>query len=174
MIKKNLCLFLYYGFARYLPSSSTCSIAKKIRYILCKNIFRSCGIGVNVERGAWFGTGRNLEIGDFSGIGKNCRIYNNTKIGSHVMMGPKCYFLESTHLFESTEIPMRNQGRVSSRAQVVIEDDVWIGREVMVIGSKTIRKGTILGARTVLTKEFPEYSIVGGNPSRLIRSRKQD
>lgn len=61
---------------------------------------------------------------------------------------------------------------MEERCQVVIEDDVWIGRDVMIMSSKNIKKGSIVGARTVLTKNFPEYSIIGGNPSRLLRSRQ--
>lgn len=41
----------------------------------------------------------------------------------------------------------------------------------MIIGSKEIKQGSIIGARCVLVKNFPEYSIVGDNPSKLIRSR---
>ncbi|MFV0176248.1 acyltransferase [Empedobacter falsenii] len=108
---------------------------------------------------------------DNSGIGINCRILNNTIIGKNVMMGPNCYFLESLHRFDRVDIPMCDQGSTHERSQVIIEDDVWFGREVMVIGSKKIAKGSIIGARTVLVKNFPEYSIIGGNPSKYIRSR---
>jgi len=170
-MKKKICLILYYSFARYLPNSSRSKFSKAIRYYLCKIIFKECGKNVNVERRAWFGTGKNIIIGDNSGIGVNARILNNTIIGKNVMMGPNCYILESTHVFDDPNIVMREQGRVQERIQVVIEDDVWIGRDVLIIGSKKIRKGTILGVRTLLTKNFPEYSIVGGNPSKLIRSR---
>ena len=55
--------------------------------------------------------------------------------------------------------------------QVVIGNDIWIGADVMIIGNRHVADGCILAARTVLTKEFPAYSIIGGNPSRLIRSR---
>ncbi|MFN4364862.1 acyltransferase [Chryseobacterium hispalense] len=170
-MKKKICLILYYGFARFLPRSSKSQISKKIRYFLCRNIFKTCGVNVNVERGAWFGKGDKIEIGDNSGIGVNCRIHNNTIIGKDVMMGPECFFLESTHSYDRTDIPLRLQSRIKERVQVIIEDDVWIGREVLIIGNKTIKKGTIIGARTLLTKSFPEYSVIGGNPSRLIRNR---
>jgi len=170
-MKKKLCLILYYSCARYLPRSSRSKFSKAIRFFLCKRIFKECGVNVNVERMAWFGSGENIIIGDNSGIGVNARILNNTLIGKNVMMGPNCYILESTHVFADVDIPMREQGRVHERIQVVIEDDVWIGRDVLIIGSKKMRKGTILGVRTLLTKNFPEYSVVGGNPSKLIRSR---
>jgi len=174
-MKKFLFIILYYGFARFLPASFTKplgKVSKKIRYIICKNIFRKCGKNVNIEKGAWFGKGIGIEIGDNSGIGIYCRIFNNTIIGNDVLMGPKCFMLEKTHLFDRTDIPIRNQGKINNRDQVIIEDDVWIGREVMMIGSRTIKKGTIIGARTLLAKDFPEYSIVGGNPAKLIKSRK--
>jgi len=67
---------------------------------------------------------------------------------------------------------MREQGRKQYRDKVIIGDDVWIGRDVLILGSKEIKTGSIIGVRCVLTKNFPEYSIVGGNPAKLIRSRK--
>ena len=54
----------------------------------------------------------------------------------------------------------------------VIEDDVWIGRNVIMTPGRLIKKGSIIAAGCVLSKDFPEYSIVGGNPSKLIRIRK--
>ncbi|WP_245832512.1 acyltransferase [Macellibacteroides fermentans] len=129
------------------------------------------GKNVNIERGAYFGNGLKIEIGDNSGIGINAHIYNNTIIGQNVMMGPEVYMLEKTHNFDSVDIPMIKQGSRKERDQVIIGDDCWIGREVLIIGSRVINKGSIIGARCVLTKSFPEYSIIGGNPSKLIRSR---
>ncbi|PZD76613.1 acyltransferase [Mesonia sp. K7] len=174
-MKRKLCLILYYGLARYLPKSNSFFLGKlfkKFRYILCKNIFEYCGKNVNIQRMAFFGSGKGIRIGDYSGLGINCRIHNNTVIGENVMMGPNCYMMANTHLFDRTDIAMRYQGRKEMPDQVIIGNDVWIGRDVMIIGSKQIKTGTILGARCVLTKEFPEYSIIGGNPSKLIRSRK--
>jgi len=87
------------------------------------------------------------------------------------MMGPKCYILDSNHSFERTDVPMIKQGHLEKK-QTVIEDDVWIGREVLMTPGRTVKKGSIIGARCLLTKDFPEYSIIGGNPSKLLRSRK--
>lgn len=146
--------------------------SKKIRYLCCKHLFRSIGKNVNIERGAWFGKGNGVVIGDNSGIGYNARILNNTIIGRDVMMGPNLYMLEKTHNFDRIDIPMMQQGVRKERDQVIIGDDCWIGRDVMIIGTREIKKGSIVGARCVLTKSYPEYSIIGGNPSKLIRSRK--
>lgn len=170
-------LILYYGFARHLPISNSYFgkflQAKAIRYFCCKHIFKSIGKNVNIEKGAWFGRGQDIEIGDNSGIGINAHILNNTKIGKNVMMGPNLYMMEKTHIFSRTDIPMMYQGIQTDykRDQVIIGDDCWLGQDVMIIGSREIKTGSIVGARCVLTKSFPEYSIIGGNPSRLIRNR---
>lgn len=169
-------LCIYYGFAQFLPGSHTkfgkLCFAEKIRYGCCKHIFKHIGKRVNIERRVWFGKGQDIEIGDNSGMGYNAHILNNTKIGDNVMMGPNCYMLENTHNFSRIDIPMIKQGLKKERDQVIIGNDCWIGRDVMIVGSREIKDGTIVGARCLLVKSFPEYSIVGGNPSRLIRSRK--
>ena len=176
-MKKTFWLVLYYGFARFLPESHTfwgrMFGSLKFRQLCCKHIFKYMGENVNIEHAAWFGNGQNIEIGDNSGIGINAHILSNTKIGKNVMMGPNCYMLESVHLYDRIDIPMMEQGRKTISDQVIIGDDVWIGQDVMIIGSREIKTGSIVGARCVLVKSFPEYSIIGGNPSQLIRSRKQ-
>ncbi len=169
-----ICLALYYGFAQYLPTSySMIGGGKWIRYQLCRRIFKKCGKNVNIERRANFGSGRDIEIGDNSGLGINCQIPSNTKIGANVMMGPNCYILARNHKFDRIDIPMCEQGFTGEgNIQTIIEDDVWIGRDVTMTPGRTIKNGTIVGACCLLCKDFPEYSIVGGNPSKLIKSRK--
>ncbi len=172
-IKKVICLFIYYSVARYLPrSNSFFRIGKRVRYILCKQIFKYCGNNVNVERLANFGSGRDIEIGDNSGLGIDCEVPSNLKVGKNVMMGPKCKIYANNHSFERIDIPMIEQGFQSDKSiQTIIEDDVWIGGGVTMTPGRHIKRGSIIGACCLLCKDFPEYSIVGGNPSRLIRSR---
>ena len=169
-------LGIYTVFAKHLPNSSFPvfgKISKKIRYICCKNIFMHCGTNVNIERRASFGKGFELVIGDNSGLGRFCHVPSNIKIGKDVMMAPNVFVFNLIHAFDSTHTPMREQGVISKEA-VVIEDDVWIGRGVYIMPGKRVAKGSIVAAGAVLTKNFPEYSIIGGNPSKLIRNRLND
>lgn len=172
-ISSLVCLAIYYGVAQYLPSSyNWWGVGKCIRYQLIKRIFKKCGINVNVERKANFGSGRGIEIGDNSGLGINCCIPSNTIIGNNVMMGQNCYILARNHSFARIDIPMNQQGfKGEGNVQTIIEDDVWIGINVMMTPGRHIKKGTIIGACCLLCKDFPEYSVVGGNPSKLIKSR---
>lgn len=175
-IKKLFYLFIYYTFLYYLPSS-VCIISpigclsKKLRYLCCRRIFKYCGKNVNIERKANFGSGLNIEIGDNSGIGINASIPSDTVIGENVMMGPNCYILAKNHLFDKIEIPMIEQGFSNSKT-TYIGDNVWIGRDVLMTPGRVIKQGSIIAGGCVLCKDFPEYSIVGGNPSVLIRIRK--
>ncbi len=121
-------------------------------------------------KGANFGSGRNIEIGNNSGLGENCCIPSNTIIGENVMMGPNVYIFAQNHKFDRTDIPMIEQG-VTEIKQTIIEDDVWIGRNVLMTPGRHIKKGSVIAGGTVLCKDFEEYAIVGGNPSKLIRYR---
>lgn len=173
-VKALIALVIYYGIAQFLPGSYSMFFGKAskwIRYQLVKRIFARCGNNVNIERRANFGSGHGIIIGDNSGLGNQCCIPSNTVIGNNVMMGPNCYILPYNHRFERTDIPMCEQGFMEKK-QTIIEDDVWIGRNVTMTPGRHIATGSIIGACCVLTKDFPEYSIIGGNPSRLIKSRK--
>jgi maltose O-acetyltransferase len=173
-LKQVFYLFIYKTFLVWLPASTTPIVGKiirKFRYNCCKQIFLYCGKNVNIEKGANFNSGFRLKIGNNSGIGINCSVPGNIVIGENVMMGPECYILTNNHTFERTDIPMIKQG-LPVYKQTIIEDDVWIGRQVIFTPGRTVKKGIIIGAGCVLTKDFDEFSIVGGNPSRLIRMRK--
>lgn len=166
------CYILYYFFARHLPTSYLPYAfgAKKIRYLICKSMFKKCGKNVNIEHGADIGTGRHIEIGDNSGIGVNC-VVKKAIIGKDVMMGPDVVFITANHNFEDTSIPMRGTGHAPAEI-IQISDDVWLGTRVIILPGIKIGKGAIIGAGSVVTKDVPDYAIVGGNPARIIRNRK--
>ena len=164
---------IYRYLAKWLPGSEAGKIGRlccHFRYILCKRIFAYCGTNVTIERNVDFGYGYRIEIGDNSGLGTNAVIPDGTKIGCNVMMGPNCYIHVRNHSFARTDIPMIQQGYQEYK-YTIIEDDVWIGRDVVILPGRHVSKGSILAANCVLVKDFPAFSIIGGNPSVLIKSR---
>jgi len=132
-------------------------------------MFMEIGENVNVEKGA--SIGRNVILGDNSGIGINAYIGNNTKIGKNVMMGQDCMILTQNHEFCDMKKPMMVQGFQEIK-EVTIEDDVWIGARVIILPGVRIHTGSVIGAGSVVTKDVPPYSIVGGNPAKVIKNRK--
>jgi len=172
-ILRVISIILYYGFAKYLPKSSIpfCKIFKKIRYSLCKSIFKKCGKDVNIEHGAYFEDGKDIEIGNYSGIGVHCSI-SKAKIGNYVMMGPEVIILSQNHKYDDVSKPMSTQGY--DIKEVKIEDDVWIGTRAIILPGIRIKKGAIIGAGAVVTKDVPEYAIVGGVPAKIIKYRNKN
>ena len=161
---------LYNTLAKRMPlSDSKVSLgAKKFRRLCARQILPHCGENVNIERGARFAW--DLSIGDNSGVGVNALISSNVTIGKDVMMGPDCMIFTSNHGMARTDIPMWRQA-FSQPRPVVIEDDVWIGARVIILPGVHIGSGSVIGAGSVVTKDVAPFSIVGGNPAKLIRMR---
>ena len=174
-MKRIICLLLYYGIAYYLPNSYLNNVfgrvSNKIRVALCKRIFKKAGAISTINRCVNFGSGKNVEIGDESGIGEHVTIPSNTIIGNYVMFGRFSFVLEHNHEYEDTNKPIIYQGIKPSKP-LIVEDDCWIGAFTKMTPGRHVKTGTIIAMGTVLCKDFPEYSVVGGNPSKLIKSRK--
>lgn len=155
-LKKLFCLFLYYTIGYYLPPSTSFilgNISKRFRYVLVKRIFLKCGENVNIESRVCFGSGRNIVIGNNSGIGVRSTVPSNVIIGENVMIGPNLYILAQNHSFNRVDIPMIEQG-FSEKKISVIEDDVWIGRNVLMTPGRRIKKGTIIAGGCSCVKIF--------------------
>ena len=173
-IKKIFCLLLYYGFATHLPDSYSYiggKSANKIRVALCKRIFLKCGSITTINRKVRFGSGKNVIMGDGSGIGAYTEIPSSIIIGNNVILSRRCFILNRNHAYEDVDTPIVKQG-YKEALLTMIEDDCWIGMNTLMTPGRHIKRGTIVAMGSVLTKDFPEYSIVGGNPAKLIRSRK--
>ena len=166
-----LCLALYYFIARHLPGSDVpYSLGSKwIRGFLCRKIFRRSGKNINIEHGVFFASGRDIEIGDNSGIGVNARITGPLTIGDDVMIGPEVMIFTQNHETGRLDVPMRLQ--TAPKKPVVIGDDVWVAARVILLPGVKIGRGAIVGAGAIVTKDVPEYAVVGGNPAKIIKFR---
>lgn len=172
-VSQLLCLILYYCFAKYLPDSYASVVGKpsnRLRVFLCRHIFHKAGKISIINKGVSFGSGNEIEMGDNSGIGARTQIPKNTIIGNNVILGRDCLILSRNHEFNRTDIPIVRQG-FRPYQQTIIEDDCWIGLRTLITPGRHIRKGTIVGMGSVVSKDFPEYVIIGGAPAKVIRSR---
>lgn len=166
--KKKIWYILYKCFSSWLPISQRSLFAKKMRRFFSKHI---CKIGknVNVERNAYFTP--ELTIGDNSGIGINAEIYGPVIIGNDVLMGPDVVFYTSSHKYERIDIPIGKQGSTNPEP-IIIGNDCWIGRRVIIMPGVNVGDGAIIGAGAVVTKDVPPYAIVGGVPAKIIKYRR--
>ena len=169
-VKRSVCRRLYDLFGIRLKSSVQSRRAQNIRYWLGSRFVENCGKNVNFERGAKFNP--ELSIGDYSGVGVNCLVSGRTYIGSHVMMGPDCIMYSYSHAYDRLDIPMDQQG-FEEPTPIHIGDDVWIGARVIILPGVNIGSHCIIGAGAVVTKDVPDYAIVGGVPAKVIRMRTE-
>lgn len=167
-LKKKIIYVLYKVFASNLPKSQHMRLAQKIRGFFAKRIARSFGKNVNIEKQAHFTPG--LSIGDNSGVGIKCEVNGPVSIGKNVMMGPEVVIYAQSHKYDRIDIPMCEQG-FDDPKEVVIEDDVWIGRRVIIMPGVHIGQGCIIGAGAVVTKDIPPYSVAAGVPAKVVKKR---
>ena len=167
-------IILYNILAKHLPKSRRCCIFRHMRGFLFRKIALEAGEDINIEKNATFN--HWIRLGDHSGIGVNCELNGMENgiisIGNKVMMGPNVVIYTRNHETTRTDIPMQDQG-FSAPKPVVIGNDVWVGRNVIILPGANIGDGVIIAAGAVVPKgDYPEYSIIGGVPARVIKSRK--
>ena len=116
--------------------------------------------------------GEGLVIGNRVGISQNCfiAIRGKIEIGDCTIIGPNVSIFSENHIFDDINIPIVDQGE--KREDVTIGRNVWIGTRSTILAGVSIGDGSIIAAGSVVTKNVPAYSIVGGVPAKVIRMRK--
>lgn len=115
--------------------------------------------------------GEGLRMGDGSNIGAFSYIGCSgfIAIGDRVMMGPRVTMIAENHVFDGTDIPIKEQG--VRRAAIRVEDDCWLGAGSTILAGVTIGHDSIVAAGAVVTRDVPPFCIVGGVPAQVLRSR---
>ncbi|MFK5881567.1 MAG: acyltransferase [Sulfurospirillum sp.] len=96
------------------------------------------------------------------------------EIGECTIIAPKCTIITSNHQYDENKIDMLPFNNTLIAKKVTIHKYCWIGRDVMIMPGVTIGKACIVAAGSVVTKNVEAYSIVGGNPAKLIKYRNKN
>lgn len=174
---RKIWLILYYGFARHLPKSNRPVLGRFggwLRNKCAQHLFAECKGYVNLEQGAYIGNGKNFRVlDDGCGIGKDFVCHNRiVTIHGGMLMGENVLFQGGGHSFANSNVPIGSEGNLPD-TPLEICNDVWIGsRAIILPGCMRIGAHSIIGAGAVVTKDVPDYAIVGGNPAKVIRMRK--
>lgn len=162
-----------------LTGKAVKDIAKLTAYYLVNHSLgvRSASIGKNskIHSTVILRQSKNIEIGD------NCLINHNNvlqagkgtakiKIGNYVHTGPNVMMFAYNHCFDDPNVPSILQDYYD--ADIIIEDDVWIGAGSVILAGAHIGKGCVIAAGAVVNMDIPSYSIVGGVPAKVIKYRK--
>ena len=172
-ILRTVYLILYYGVATHLPGTDAPFgvISQRFRNFLASRLIASFGRSVRVNPKAGFGSGHRISVGDNCNLSSGMKVIGDLVLGDDVMLGPEVVFISYNHEVSDLEVPMRAQGATESKP-VIVGNDVWIGMRVMVMPGVTIGSHSIVAAGSVVTKDVPEWAIVGGNPAKVIKYRK--
>lgn len=110
-----------------------------------------------------------LKFGDGCAIGNFNHIYATKKIvfGNRVLTADKVYISDNLHSYDDIQMAIVDQP-IRQIAEVNIGDGCWIGENVCIMGA-SIGKNCVIGANAVVTKDIPDYSVVAGNPARIIK-----
>ena len=108
----------------------------------------------------WHHPDERLTIGNFVSIGEGVKFLLG---GNHPYSGFSTFPFTVKYFGQSEE--------AQTKGPTVIEDDVWIGADALILSGLTIGKGAVIAAGSVITKTVPPYSVVGGNPARVLKFR---
>ncbi|WP_052483710.1 DapH/DapD/GlmU-related protein [Flavobacterium sp. MEB061] len=124
-------------------------------------------ISPNAHKGSFLSIGANSYIGE----GNNIRAAGGQiRIGSNCFISQQVSILASNHNIKKDQ-PIAYQGWSKRNNYIVINDDVWIGANSVILPGVTIGTGAVIGAGSIVTKDVPEYSIVAGNPAKILKFR---
>lgn len=112
----------------------------------------------------------DISIGSNSTVNPHVNIHGKVTIGNDVRIASLSTIAGHNHGFADIDKLIRQQPLTIEG--IVIEDDVWVGANVVILDGVTVGAHSILAAGAIVTKDVAPYSIVGGNPARLLKDRR--
>ncbi len=164
---------------KMIPESFSFGYGSNI--IIPEDCILELGQGVYIGRNTEIGPYRKITIGDFTSVQDRCIILGNVNIGRYCIFSYNIYISSGRHFFDYRPfLNMKDQDRLLTAdtrmhseldRPVIIEDDVWIGYNVMIMSGVRIGKGSVIGSNSVVTKDILPYSIAVGTPARVLKKR---
>ncbi len=111
----------------------------------------------------------NLAVGDWSGIGEHVLIYNLgfVTLGRNVTVSQRAHLCAGTHDYTRSDMLLL-------KPPIVIGDQAWICADAFLGPGVEVGEGAVVGARAVVVKDVPAWTVVAGNPARFIKKRKME
>jgi putative colanic acid biosynthesis acetyltransferase WcaF len=124
------------------------------------------GAGVHVYPGVTIWAPWNLKIDDQAGVASGAILYSQGQIsiGKKAVISQGAHLCAGTHDFTLAGFPLVTR-------PIVIGDHVWIAAEAFVHPGVTIGEGTVVGARSVVTRDLPSWKVCSGFPAQVLKDR---
>ena len=178
IINEIRCIFLH--FIVFYPSSP---IGNKIRGMYYRHLLKTTDKPI-IMHGSRLVHPKLIQIGNKFVAGENVVMNASNSdgifIGNEVGIAHHSYIRSGNHLIDNVDVPIRGQGHTCKRIDykgktysVVIEDNVWIAASCIILSGAHIGEGSVISAGSVVSHKIPPYSIVVGNPGRVVSNRKK-
>ena len=111
--------------------------------------------------------GNEIRVGQNVFVNQNCTFYDlgGLDIADDVMIGPNVSIITTGHPVDPAQRHAATIGK-----PIVIERNVWIATGATIVGGVTVGENSVVAAGSVVTRDVPPNTLVGGNPARVIRS----
>ena len=142
-----------------------------VRNAVWRLMLKECGSGVYFDHRVYVKFPRLVSIGHDVSINRGTEFYcglqgrSRIRIGSNVRIAPNVRFHAAGHDPDHPDL-------AHTGADILIEDDCWIGAGALVLQGVKIGRGSVVAAGSVVSRDIPPYSIAGGVPARTLRARK--
>lgn len=146
---------------------------KPTRDLLVRCKIRNVGEGaecrpfVTVSGGKNISIGRNVVVRPFSSL-RAGDINGRIVIEDDVLLGPNVFLSVNIHRYNRVDMPIRSQG-YEEPGDVIVRGGSWIGEGAIVLPGVTIGRNSVVGARSVVINDVPDWTVVAGNPARIIK-----
>ncbi len=123
------------------------------------------------EPGVWItsDTGRiSIGAGALLNLDVMVAAVERTEIGDHCMLANGCLVTDGNHRFDDPDKPVPWQG-FTTKGPTILEDNVWLGANVVVTSGVRIGRRSVIGANSVVTEDVPPFSIAAGAPAKVLK-----
>lgn len=138
----------------------------------------NCGINVYIDPSVAIYCPRNINIGNNVHIQFGCKFFasdnGSIKIGEGCIFAHEIQILTRNHNYDSYDLKMIPYDKRYIEKPVIIGEYCWIGARVTILPGVKIGRGAVIAACAVVTKDIPEYAVVGGNPAKIIKYRDKE
>jgi acetyltransferase-like isoleucine patch superfamily enzyme len=140
------------------------------------NLFAECGENVIIHENCFITNPEKTTIGSNVYIGPRCEFFSAGKvyIGSGTIFGQDVLLVTSNHNYNSQDLKALPYDNRNILSPINIKENCWIGSRAIIMPGVTIEEGSVIGAGSVVTKNVPKYSIVVGNPAKVIKKRNEE
>lgn len=158
-----------------------CSVGVGANIIIPEGSTLSIGDDCYIGRYVELGSGGTIRIGSHTSLQDRCIFLGDVTLGRYCVVAPNVYISSGRHYFDrqptalikdQDRLVLKNMLSISAHSKTVtVEDDCWLGINVVVMAGVRIGKGAVVGANSVVTKDVAPYTVVAGMPAKELKKR---